>query len=156
MMLMMGLYSGVIYANENEGYNIETGTINRNNQTVEILQSQDGGYLKITQIGQNVQNLKITTSTFDEKITVSGISNKGTEITVEVFQGEKCSNTYSATIGITENFSQTIDVAEGDNKVFIHYKNDEDGTKNYVIIYIRRESAADMEKLKTFFEVPSL
>ena len=84
----MGLYSGVIYANDtSEGYNIESKSVTRNNKQVEILQSQDGGYLQITQIGQNSQSVKIATSTFDERISVSGKANKGTEITIDVYQG---------------------------------------------------------------------
>ena len=157
MMLLMSLYSGAIYASENEGYNIEIGTTNRNGKEVEVLRSKDGGYLQITQIGQNSQNVKITTSTFDEKILIAGkVQNKGTTINIEVYKGEECTKKYSTTVGITETFSQNIELAEGENKVFIYYKNGNDGTDNYVTIYIRRESAESMEKLKSYLDVPSL
>lgn len=157
MMLIMGLYSGVIYANDtSEGYNIERKSVTRNNKQVEILQSQDGGYLQITQIGQNSQSVKIATSTFDERISVSGKANKGTEITIDVYQGDECYYTYSTSVGITGTFSQTLDILEGKNKVFIYYKNSGDHVDDYVVIAITRESAANMEKLKTLIEVPSL
>ena len=156
IMLMMGLYSGVLYANDSsEGYNIETATVLKNDKEVEILKSQDD-YLKISQIGQNSQSIKIATSTFDEKILVSGRVSKGTNLKFEVYQDEKCLNTYSTTVGITETFSQMLDIVEGNNKVFIYYQNSNDGTDDYVVISIRREPAESMEKLKTWTGVPSL
>ncbi len=157
MMLIMGLYSGVIYANESgEGYNIEQATMVTNDKEAEVLQSKDNGYLKITQIGQNSQNVKVTTSTFDDKILISGIVCKGTELTINIYQDEECRNSYNTLVGLTGTFSQTVDVDEGNNKVFVAYKNSEDGTDNYVAFFIRREDAARMEQLKAWVDVPSL
>lgn len=157
IMLLMGLYSGVLYANDSsEGYNIETTTVVNNDLEVEILQSQDNGYLQITQIGQNSQNVKITTSTFDEKILVSGKVAKGTSITFKVYQNKKCLSTYSSLVGATGIFSQTLDLKEGDNEVYLYYTNSQDDKDNYVMITIRKESAESMETLKTWINVPSL
>lgn len=156
MMLMMGFYSGVIYANDSsEGYNIETATMTNDGEEVEILQSQDGGYLKITQIGQNSRSVKIATSTFDERILISGMANRGTDLVIDVYQEDECQNSYSTSVGVTKTFSQTLDVLEGTNKIFIYYKNTEDGIEDYVILSIDRESAASMEKLTTWV-APSL
>ena len=157
MMLIMGLYSGVVYASESdEGYNIETATIVNNDREAEVLQSKDNGYLKITQIGQNSQNVKVTTSTFDDKILISGMVCKGTELTINIYQDEECRNSYNTLVGFTGTFSQTVDVDEGNNKVFVAYKNSEDGTDNYVAFFIKREAAERMEQLKAWVDVPSL
>lgn len=157
MMLIMGLYSGVIYANEtSEGYNIEQATIIKNDKEVEVLQSKDNGYLKITQIGQNSQNVKVTTSTFNDKILISGMVCQGTELTINIYQDEECQNSYNTLVGLTGSFSQTVDVAEGNNKVFVAYKNSEDGTDNYVAFFIKREATERMEQLKAWVDVPSL
>ena len=156
IMMIMSLYSGVLYANEtSEGYNIETTTVLKDDKEVEILQSQDGGYLKITQIGQNSQNVKVATSTFDERILLSGRANKGTNLVIDIYQGEECQNSYTTSVGATETFSQTLDILEGYNKVFIYYTNTEDKVESYVVLSINRESAASMEKLTTWI-VPSL
>ena len=93
---MMSLCSGVVYANDSSaGYNIENTIVLRNNQEVEILQSQDGGYLKITQIGQNSKSVKVATSTFDERVLISGRAKKGTDLIIEVYQDNKCQNSYN-------------------------------------------------------------
>ena len=157
MMLIMGLYTGVIYADDSsEGYNIETTTIVKNDGEAEVLQSKSDGYLKITQIGQNSQNVKVTTSTFDEKILISGIVCKGTELKIDIYQDETCKNSYNTLVGLTGTFSQTVDVGEGDNKVFVAYKNSGDNIDNYVAFFIKRESAKRMEELKSWVGVPSL
>ena len=156
VMLMMGLYSGVLYANDSsEGHNIESTTIVKNDKQVEILQSQDH-YLQITQIGQNSQSVKVSTSTFDERILISGTAKKGTNLKIEVYQGNDCSSSYDTSVGITETFSQILDILEGNNKVLLYYTNSDDGVNDYVSISIRRESAENMEKLKTSLYVPSL
>ena len=59
-------------------------------------------------------------------------------------------------MGLTGTFSQTVDVGEGDNKVFVAYKNSDDNIDNYVAFFIKRESAKRMEKLKSWVGVPSL
>lgn len=156
IVLLMGLYSGVVYANDSsEGYNIEKTTAMKNNKEVEILQSKDG-YLKITQIGQNSQNVKVATSTFDEKILISGRANKGTSLIIGVYQEDKQVDQYSTSVGSKETFSQTVDILEGNNDVHIYYKNENDGVDDYVIISICRESVENMEKLKAWSGLPSL
>lgn len=155
MMIMMSLYSGVVYASESEeGYNIETVAVTNDNGKVEILQSQDG-YLQITQIGQNSQSVKIATSTFDERVLISGRASRGTDLIIDVYQDDECQNSYSTSVGATEMFSQTLDILEGYNKIFIYYKNSKDSVEDYVVLSISRESAKDMEKLSTWI-VPSL
>lgn len=156
MMIMMGLYSGVIYANDSsEGYNIEKATMTKEDEEVEILQSKDGGYLKITQIGQNSKSVKVATSTFDEQVLISGMANRGTNLIIDVYQDDTCQNSYSTSVGVTQTFSQALELLEGKNKVFIYYTNAKDGIEDYVVLSINRESAADMEKLTTWI-VPSL
>jgi len=156
MMLMMGLYSGVVYANDSgEAYNIETTTVVKDGQEVEILQSQDKA-LQITQIGQNSKSVKIATSTFNERILISGRAKQGTSLKFEIYQGEDCLNTYDTSVGITETFSQMLDLVEGNNKVFLYYTNGENGIEGYVTVFIERESTENMEELMSWLDVPNL
>lgn len=135
-----------------EGYNIEAVASNKGT----ILSSKDDGYLKITQVGQNSQSVKISTSTFDSKITLSGKAKKGTNITIKVFQDDKCLHKYTTVVGITGTFTQTLDLALGENKVYIYYTNETDKVDNKVMIIIRRESVLNKEKLKTWVDTTSL
>ena len=145
IMVMMSLCSGIVYANDSsEGYNIENTTVLKNNQEVEILQSQDGGYLKITQIGQNSQSVKVATSTFDERVLINGRAKKGTDLIIDVYQDNECQNSYNTSVGATETFSQMLDILEGYNKIFIYYTNNEDNVEDYVVLSISRESAKNM------------
>ena len=158
IMLIVGLYSGVIYANDSsEGVNIEKVTVTKNNKEVEILQSkEEDGYLQITQIGQNSQNIKVATSTFEQSILLCGRVGKGTELVIDVSKEDECFNSYTASVGVTGTFSETIELEEGQNEIRISYVNSSDKIDNYVVILIRREAAENIEQLKSWLDVPSL
>lgn len=150
LLLALMCCQSILFAGE--GYNIEAVASNKGN----ILSSMDDGYLQITQVGQNSQSVKILTSTFDSKITLSGKAKKGTKIRIKVYQNDSCLNKYDVVVGITETFTQTLDLAAGENKVYIYYTNNADGTNNNVMITIRRESMQNKEKLKTWVDTTRL
>ena len=163
MMLLMGLYTGSIYANDtNEGYNIEVkSTTDKDGKTVEYLASvDDDGYLRITQILQNSQNVKINTSTYEGNLLISGKAEKDTELTIKVYNGvdesEEASTYENIKVGTTETFSQSVEVQEGYNTIVITYSNEEDKIDNYITFYVTRGSVENMEAIKTYLVVPSI
>lgn len=162
-MLLMGLYTGSIYASTtNEGYNIEVkSTTDKDGKAVEYLSSvDDNGYLRITQILQNSQNIKINTSTYDSSLLISGKVAKDTMLTIKVYNGadeKKATSTYEdITVGTTETFSQPIEVNEGDNTIVMTYSNKKDKIDNYITFYVTRGSKENMKAIKTYLVVPVL
>ena len=160
MLLMMGLFAGSVYASElNEGYNIEAKTVEKDGKNVEYLVStNDNGYLRITQIIQNSQNVKINTSTYDSKLLLSGKISKGTEVTIKIFNeaDEEKAQIYELTVGATETFSQAAEIREGDNTIVIYYTNKKDGKEDYVTFYVSRESKESMKAIQSYLAIPSI
>ncbi len=159
MMLMMGLFTGVVYASDFEGHNIEAKTVEKDGKNVEYLVSvSDDGYLRITQIIQNSQNVKINTSTYDSNLLLSGKANKGTEITIKIFNetNEEEAQVYELTVGATETFSQATEVREGDNTIVIYYANKKDGIEDYVTFRVSRESTENMKAIQSYLAIPSI
>lgn len=160
MLLMMGLFAGSVYASElNEGHNIEAKTVEKDGKNVEYLVStNDNGYLRITQIIQNSQNVKINTSTYDSKLLLSGKISKGTEVTIKIFNeaDEEKAQIYELTVGATETFSQAAEVREGDNTIVIYYTNKKDGKEDYVTFYVSRESKENMKAIQSYLAIPSI
>lgn len=160
MMLMMGLFTGSIYANElSEGYNVAAKTVEKDGKNVEYLVStSDNGYLRITQIIQNSQNVKVNTSTYDSKLLLSGKVSKGTEITIKIFNeaNEKEAQIYELTVGATETFSQAAEVKEGANTIVIYYTNKKDGKEDYLTFYVSRESKENMKAIQSYLAIPSI
>ena len=160
MLLMMGLFAGSVYASElNEGHNIEAKTVEKDGKNVEYLVStNDNGYLRITQIIQNSQNVKINTSTYDSKLLLSGKISKGTEVTIKIFNeaDEEKAQIYELTVGATETFSQAAEIREGDNTIVIYYANKKDGKEDYVTFYVSRESKENMKAIQSYLAIPSI
>ena len=160
MLLMMGLFAGSVYASElNEGHNIEAKTVEKDGKNVEYLVStNDNGYLRITQIIQNSQNVKINTSTYDSKLLLSGKISKGTAVTIKIFNeaDEEKAQIYELTVGATETFSQAAEVREGDNTIVIYYTNKKDGKEDYVTFYVSRESKENMKAIQSYLAIPSI
>lgn len=160
MMLMMGLFTGSIYANElSEGYNVAAKTVEKDGKNVEYLVStSDNGYLRITQIIQNSQNVKVNTSTYDSKLLLSGKVSKGTEITIKIFNeaNEKEAQIYELTVGATETFSQAAEVKEGANTIVIYYTNKKDGKEDYVTFYVSRAPKENMKAIQSYLAIPSI
>lgn len=160
MMLMMGFFTGSLYAGEiGEGHNIEAKTAEKDGKNVEYLVStNDNGYLRITQIIQNSQNVKINTSTYDSKLLLSGKVSKETEITIKIFNeaDEEEAQIYELTVGATGTFSQAAEIREGDNTIVIYYVNKKDGIEDYVTFYVSRESTANMLAIQSYLAIPSI
>ena len=161
MMLLMGLFAGSIYASDNaEGYNVKVEqTTDKNGKTVEYLASvSDNGYLRITQIIQNSQNVKIDTSTFEGKLLISGKIKKDTEVTIKVFNqsDEEAAATYNLSVGVTEAFSQSVEIAEGDNTIIISYTNKKDNKEDYISFFVSRGSKENMEEIKSYLAIPRI
>lgn len=160
MLLMMGLFAGSVYASElNEGHNIEAKTVEKDGKNVEYLVStNDNGYLRITQIIQNSQNVKINTSTYDSKLLLSGKISKGTAVTIKIFNeaDEEKAQIYELTVGATETFSQAAEIREGDNTIVIYYANKKDGKEDYVTFYVSRESKENMKAIQSYLAIPSI
>lgn len=159
-MLMMGLFTGSIYANElSEGYNVEAKTVEKDGKNVEYLVStSDNGYLRVTQIIQNSQNVKVNTSTYDSKLLLSGKVSKGTAITIKIFNeaNEEEAQIYELTVGATETFSQAAEVKEGANTIVIYYTNKNDGKEDYVTFYVSREPKENMKAIQSYLAIPSI
>ena len=160
MMLMMGFFTGSLYAGEiGEGHNIEAKTVEKDGKNVEYLVStNDNGYLRITQIIQNSQNVKINTSTYDSKLLLSGKVSKDTEITIKIFNeaDEEEAQIYELTVGATGTFSQAAEIREGDNTIVIYYVNKKDGKEDYVTFYVSRESTENMLAIQSYLAIPSI
>jgi len=160
MMLMMGFFTGSLYANEFvEPHNIEAKTVEKDGKDVEYLVSaNDDGYLRITQIIQNSQNVKINTSTYDSKLLLSGKVSKETTLTIKIFNEakEEEAQIYELTVGATETFSQAAEVREGDNTIVIHYVNKKDGIEDYVTFHVSRESTENMKAIQSYLAIPSI
>ena len=117
----------------------------------------DNGYLRITQIIQNSQNVKINTSTFEGKLLISGKIKKDTEVTIKVFnQSDEEAATYNLSVGVTEAFSQSVEIAEGDNTIIISYTNKKDNKEDYISFFVSRGSKENMEEIKSYLAIPRI
>ena len=156
----MGCLTGTLYANEvQEGHNIEAKTMTKDGRNIEyLISTNDNGYLRITQIIQNSQNVRVSTSTYDNKLLLSGKVNKGTALTIKIFnQGkEEDAQVYDLVVGATETFSQAAEIREGDNTIVIYYTNKKDGKQDYVSFYVNRESTENMKAIKSYLAIPSI
>lgn len=151
LLLLLGFFAGSIYAAESEvGENVTEGTYKKNSKTYECLSSvSDGGYLQITQIVPNSSNVKISTYVDDSKLLISGVVNKGTEITIKVYNsGVEQGDPYS--LVSTGTFSQSLEVEEGVNKIVIAYANKNDGIADHIMIEVTRAEAESINKIKDF------
>lgn len=160
LVLMMGFFTGSLYASEvQEGHNIEAKTLTKDGKNVEYLVStSDNGYLRITQIIQNSQNVRVNTSTYDNKLLLSGKVNKGTALTIKIFNqsDEENAQVYDLVVGATETFSQAAEIREGDNTIVIYYVNKKEGKEDYVSFYVKRESTENMKAIKSYLAIPSI
>lgn len=158
----MSFSAGAVYASEtNEGHNIQVvETTDKNGKVIEYLESvDDDGYLRITQIVQNSQNVKINTSTFEGSLLISGKVNKNTNLTIKVFHDtdvEQPSVTYDVTVGTTEAFSQPIEIGEGESTIIVNYMNKKDNKEDYVTFYVSRGTVEKMIEIKSYLAIPSI
>lgn len=162
--LMVGLFSSVIYANDIKENNISVNVkeVPGENEDTQILVSEDG-YIQITQINQNSQKVKIYTLTFDGKVSLMGKAKKGTKIDISIYNkkitsteyADEAKDTYSIEVGSTADFNQLLELLEGDNKIKLYYTNKSDGTDDVMVFYIRRESTQSKEALKNYLVIPS-
>lgn len=150
MVMLMGMYTHVIYANDN-CVNVKESTYEKNGKTYDCLSSEaDNGYLQITQIIQNSQNVKLATSTFDNKLLISGIVKKDTEVSIKVYKKDAEDPETEYTLTSTGKFSQSVEIPEGENRIMVSYKNGSDKVEDYIVFIVSRGSEESMEAIKGF------
>ena len=148
LLLLIGSFAGTLYASE-EGYNVQESTYVKGDKTYECLESiNDKGYLQITQIVPNSQNVKISTYVDDNKLLISGIVSKGTEVTIKVYNENAKEPTSTDTLVSTGTFSQSLEIKEGENQIVVAYK--KGNVDDYVKFKVTRASEASINAIKTF------
>ncbi len=149
-----------VYCAEAKAHNVTAVSDQKNGKTIEYLLSDDN-YLRITQIVQNSNKVKINTSTFDNKLMLSGQAPKGTKLAIKVFNeaaGEKPTSTFDITVGTIGSFSQSIDIKEGNNKIIINYSNNDKKkpVKDYISFFVTRGKASDENAIKSYLAIPKM
>ena len=156
--VMMSLYASSIYANDTKeavkGVNVKVVTEEKDDKSIDYLVSEDG-YVKIA---RNNSSLKVANTTFEGKQLLIGNVNKGTEITIAIYNktankeeySEEASNTYTIKVDTSEGFEQLIELLEGDNKIKITYANKADKKEDVMVFYIKRESAENKKAIESF------
>lgn len=151
--LSITFFGSIVYASDSSmtESNIELQTITKDDKQVEVITTKDQ-YVRIT------QPTKVNTSTFESKLNIMGETTQGTEILIKVYntkEGTRPSSKDVATyelkpVGITGNFSQLIELLEGENKIVLTYSNEKDNKdKEEMIFYLIRESEEKKELIKT-------
>ncbi len=156
--MMMSLYASAIYANDTKeevkGVNVKVVTEDKDDKSIDYLVSEDD-YVKIT---RNNSNLKVSNTTFEGKQLLIGSVNKGTEITIAIYNKaankeeykEEATNTYTIKVDTAEGFEQLIELLEGDNKIKVTYANKADKKYDSMVFYIKRESAESKKAIESF------
>lgn len=156
--MMMSLYAGAIYANDTKdavkGVNVKVITEEKDGKSIDYLMSEDD-YVKIT---RNNSNLKVSNTTFEGKQLLLGSVNKGTDITIAIYNKvankeeykEEATNTYTIKVDTAEGFEQLIELLEGDNKIKITYANKTDKKYDTMVFYIKRESVESKKAIESF------
>ena len=156
--VMMSLYASAIYANDTKeavkGVNVQVVTEEKDGNSIDYLVSEDD-YVKIA---RNNSSLKVANTTFEGKQLLIGNVNKGTEITIAIYNktankeeySEEASNTYTIKVDTSEGFEQLIELLEGDNKIKITYVNKADKKEDVMVFYIKRESAENKKAIESF------
>lgn len=158
VVMMMSLYAGAIYANDTKevvkGVNVKVVTEEKDSKSVDYLVSEDD-YVKIT---RNNSNLKVSNTTFEGKQLLIGSVNKGTEITIAIYNkgankeeyGEEATSTYTIKVDTGEGFEQLIELLEGDNKIKLTYANKAEKKYDVMVFYIKRESTESKKAIESF------
>ena len=156
--IMVSLYATVIYADdtkeEPKGVNVKVVTEEKDDKSTDYLASEDD-YIKIA---RNNTSLKVVNTTFEAKQLLIGNVNKGTEVTIAIYNKvadkdeykEEPSNTYTITVDTIEGFEQLIELPEGENKIKITYSNKEDKKSDIMVFYIKRESTESKKAIENF------
>lgn len=150
LFLLIGIFSGNIYASE--GINITEEIDIKDDEVVEYLAStNDDGYLKITQIVPNSQNVRMSTYIEDNKLLVSGVVRRGTFITIKVFN-EDYEEEYE--LRSRGTFSQSMTIREGENKIIVNYNNERDEIEDYIMFTVTRAPEQSILAIKNFLVTP--
>lgn len=156
--IMVSLYATVIYADdtkeEPKGVNVKVVTEEKDDKSTDYLASEDD-YIKIA---RNNTSLKVVNTTFEAKQLLIGNVNKGTEVTIAIYNKtadkeeykDEASNTYTITVDTIEGFEQLIELPEGENKIKITYSNKEDKKSDIMVFYIKRESTESKKAIENF------
>ena len=163
MLCLMPIIGTTIYAAD-EASNVIVESEQRDGKTVEYLTSEDGYISRITQPN------KINMTTFESKINLMGEAlYQGTEITIEVYDTKTFikagktevvyktlpTNIYElGKVGATKTFNQLLDLAEGENKIVVHYLADK--VEDEMVFYITRESEENKQQIKNYIVFPSV
>lgn len=155
---MMALGTTNLYANTgNQTESVKAENVNEieaseDEGTFGYLESEDG-YLTIS---RNYANLKEENATFNTRQLLLGKVNKGTDITISIYNEKlgkyeiQPTNTYAVEVSTAMGFEQLIELPEGNNKIRIDYNNLVDKKSDYIVFYIRRETTKDKEAVKDF------
>lgn len=147
----MGLFAGSIYAAET-GENVTESTYTKNDKTYECLTSvNDNGYLTITQIVPNSSNVKINTYVDDNKLLISGIVNKGTQVAIKVYNKVyKDGEPLEYALTSTGTFSQSLEVLEGNNTIVLAYSNKKDDIDDHIVFEVTKMNEETVNAFKDF------
>lgn len=126
-------------------------------ETVEVSQQEENEIGFTITSGLNADGKR--ESTFEESRTISGTADEGATVEISVFLKSARGNlneqaTYTIEIGATELFSQTVELSEGDNVIFVTaYKEDCDPIECEGVI--RRKSGIIKEELENGISILS-
>ena len=148
----MGLFAGSLYAAETAGENVTESTYTKNDKTYECLTSvDDNGYLTITQIVPNSSNVKIKTYVEDKKLLISGVVNKGTQVTIKVYNKVyKDGEPKEYILTSTGTFSQSLEIQEGTNTIVLSYCNKREEIDNHIIFEVTKIDDETVNACKDF------
>lgn len=119
------------------------------------IQFNPGEYLRIT------QPIKDKMAVFDKDVNVMGEARYNTVITMQLFNKKEADRAYPRNaygvydldaVGISQTFSELIELQEGDNKVrFIYSYTDSKGDliEGRIVIYVTRKSEEEKTALKS-------
>lgn len=158
LLLLMGFFTSTLYAAESmTGVNVTEGTYIKNGKTYECLYSaDDDSYLQITQIIPNSQNVKINTYVDDNRLLISGVISKETELTIKVFNKGKEEATSMYSLVSTGTFTQSVEIPEGENKIIISYNNKKADIENHMAFIVTRAKEQSITQIKNFLVTPNM
>ncbi len=151
--VVMALGSTNLYANtDNKVHNVKEVPAKEAKSDFGYLTSEDE-YLTIS---RNYANLKEENATFNTRQLLLGKVNKGTNITISIYNEKfgkyevKPTTTYEVEVSTSMGFEQLIELPEGNNKIRIDYNNILDKKSDYIVFYIRRETDKDKKAVEKF------
>lgn len=111
--------------------------------------SQDNNPIEIFEITGGIDKEKDAESTFDKTRTISGSAESGTEIIISVYTYDEDNEKvlledYDFIVGASEIFSQSVNLAIGENYILIEAYKDED-ISSYEVNIKRKEGQIKQE-----------